>query len=96
MTRSMIEVVGLVAGCLVLALSPKISDALTNIIRWLNRRTLEETGPPSTFLRLWTSRHLGELQWIAYLTIFLFSVGVVATFRQSLPAKNIIPRSTTQ
>jgi hypothetical protein len=73
------EGLGLVAGCLVLAFSPKISDALTGIIRWLCRRKLTETGPPSTFLRLWTSRHLGELQWIAVLTIILFSVGVVAT-----------------
>jgi hypothetical protein len=73
------EGLALFAVCLVVLLSPKISDFLTYNIRRLCQRKLTETGPPSTFLRLWTSRHLGELQWIAVLTIILFSIGVVST-----------------
>jgi hypothetical protein len=35
------------------------------------RRTLQEKGPALTFARLCTSRHLGDLQWIAFLMILL-------------------------
>ena len=38
------------------------------------RRTLQEKGPALTFARLCTSRHLQDLQWIAFLMIFLVLV----------------------
>lgn len=40
------------------------------------RKTLEETGPALTFARLCTSRHLEDLQWIAFMMIVLIMVAL--------------------
>jgi len=41
---------------------------------WLLKRTLQETGPPTTIVRLLTSHHLEDLQWIGHLAVvFWFS-----------------------
>jgi len=50
---------------------------IARLIRFLCRKRLTETGPPSTFVRLWTSNHLSEIQWIAFATPLLWSFGLV-------------------
>jgi hypothetical protein len=41
------------------------------VANYFFRRTLQERGPALTFARLCTSRHLEDLQWIAFLMILL-------------------------
>jgi hypothetical protein len=43
-------------------------------------RTLQETGPPSTFVRLLTSNHLNDLQWIGHCAVALSALWIWAVF----------------
>jgi len=46
-------------------------NPISFIAKCFFRRTLQEKGPALTFARLCTSRHLQDLQWIAFFMIFL-------------------------
>ena len=37
--------------------------------RWKDQ--LEDTGPPSTFVRLCTSQHVADLQWITFFLVII-------------------------
>jgi hypothetical protein len=47
------------------------------------RRAIEETGPPSTFIRLLSSDHLNDLQWIALGAITLWAISVALLLVQA-------------
>jgi len=46
--------------------------------RWIFGKRLENTGPALTFARICTSRHLADLQWIAFFLILILVVLVPA------------------
>jgi hypothetical protein len=58
-----------------------------NPVRWVSvrvfHRAIEETGPPSTFIRLLSSDHLNDLQWIGLGTIALWTISVALLLVQA-------------
>lgn len=54
----------------------KNMNPICSVARYFYGRTLQERGTALTFARLCTSRHLQDLQWIAFLTLVLVFVAL--------------------
>jgi hypothetical protein len=64
-----------------------------NPVRWLSvkafRQAIEETGPPSTFIRLLSSDHLNDLQWIGLGAIVLWAIFIALLLTQANSNTNL-------
>jgi hypothetical protein len=66
------------------------------VANYLFRRTLQDRGPALTFARLCTSRHLEDLQWVAFLMILLLLVTLgIALYSFHAPTTSVNSAVTT-
>jgi hypothetical protein len=65
------------------ALCSFLKNPVRRFSAWVFRKAIKETGPPSTFIRLLSSDHLNDLQWIGLGTIALWAIIVALVLMQA-------------